>query len=73
MIKLKELARKQLLFVQMGISGFVGCFIVGIVSLFSSLDTVKAARIVDLMISVTAAVGVGGTKRPQYMTDFVRP
>lgn len=62
MIKLKELAQKFFLFVQMSASGFVGCFAVAVVSLFS-LDLVKAARIVDLMISVTAGVGVSGAKR----------
>lgn len=62
MIKLKELAQQNFLFVQMSVSGFVACFVVAVASLFS-LDAVKAARIVDLMISVTAGVGVGGAKR----------
>jgi len=62
MIKLKKLATERFLFVQMGAFGFVSCLVVGVMSLFS-LDLVKAARIVDLMISVTAAVGVGGTER----------
>lgn len=62
MIKLKELAKNKFLFVQMGVSGFLACFVVGVVSLFS-LDVVKAARTVDFMCSVIGAVGFGDTKR----------
>lgn len=39
------------------ISGLVGCLVVGVMSFFS-LDVVKAARIIDTMISVTAIAGV---------------
>lgn len=55
--KLKELAQKRFVLVQMGISGLVGCLVVGVMSFFS-LDVVKAARIIDTMISVTAIAGV---------------
>lgn len=60
--KLKELVHTRFVLVQMGISGLVGCLVVGTMPFFS-LDIVKAARIIDTMISVTAAVGVSATKR----------
>lgn len=41
----------------MSISGIVGCFVVGVMSLFS-LDIVKAARIIDTITSVISAVAV---------------
>lgn len=59
-IKLKELAHKRfVVLVQMGLSGLLGCWVVGAMSFFL-LDVVKAARIIDTMISVTAAFGVSG-------------
>lgn len=49
----------------MGISGFVGSLVVGVMPLLISLDIVKAARIADFMISVTAAAGVSALRRPR--------
>lgn len=58
-IKLKELAHKRYLFVQMGISGTVGCFVVGVTSFFS-VDIVKSARIIDIVMSVITIGAVSG-------------
>lgn len=63
-IKLKDLAEKRFLFVQMGVSTFVGAPAVGIMPFLVVLDTVTAARIVDIAISTMALLGVSVPRRP---------